>query len=75
MKPSPSPKSSQLDLFNARFEQLLNHEHPLYILANKLDWNRFHLAFEDCYSPDMGAPAKEIRLLVGLHYLKHAFNE
>ena len=75
MKPAPKPKSSQLDLFNARFEQLLNHQHPLYILANKIDWQRFDLAFEDCYCPDTGAPAKAIRLLVGLHYLKHAFNE
>lgn len=75
MKPAPRPKSSQLDLFNARFEQLLNHEHPLFILASKIDWWRFEPAFEECYSPDMGAPAKAIRLMVGLHYLKHAFNE
>lgn len=75
MKPSPKPKSSQLDLFNARFEQLLNHDHPLFILADKLDWQRFELAFDECYSSDMGAPAKAIRLMVGLHYLKHAFNE
>jgi IS5 family transposase len=75
MKPAPKPKSSQLDLFNARFEQLLNHQHPLYLLANKIDWQRFDLAFEDCYCPDTGAPAKAIRLLDGMHYLKHAFNE
>ena len=75
MKPPSRPKTSQLDLFNARFEQLLNHQHPLYVLAGKLDWNRFDLAFEDCYCPDTGAPAKAIRLMVGLHYLKHAFNE
>jgi IS5 family transposase len=75
MKPSPRPNSSQLDLFRAHFEQLLNHEHPLYILANKIDWSRFDLALEGCYCPDTGAPAKAIRLLVGLHYLKHAFNE
>ncbi len=29
---------------------------------------------EDCYSPDLGAPAKSVRLIVGLLYLKHAFN-
>ena len=75
MKPLPRPKSSQLDLFNALFEQLLNHEHPLFILANKIGWQRFEPAFDECYSPDMGAPAKAIRLMVGLHYLKHAFNE
>ena len=52
MKPPSRPKISQLDLFNARFEQLLNHQHSLYVLANKLDWNRFDLAFEECYSQE-----------------------
>ena len=75
MKPKPRPKSSQLDLFQAQFEQLLNHDHPLYLLANRIDWQRFDAALSDCYSCDLGAPAKSIRLLVGLHYLKHAFNE
>jgi hypothetical protein len=31
--------------------------------------------FADCYGPDFEAPGKATRLLVGLHYLKHAFNE
>lgn len=75
MKPKPRPKSSQLDLFQAQFEQLLNHEHPLYLLANRIDWQRFDSVLADCYCADFGAPAKSIRLLVGLHYLKHAFNE
>lgn len=75
MKPKPQPKSSQLDLFQAQFEQLLNHDHPLYVLANRIDWQRFDAALAECYSEDLGAPAKAIRLLVGLHYLKHAFDE
>ena len=75
MKPKPRPVASQLDLFQAQFEQLLNHDHPLFVLANTIDWKRFDAALADCYCPDIGAPAKAIRLLVGLHYLKHAFNE
>lgn len=75
MKPKPRPESSQLELFQAQFDQLLNPNHPLCILARKIDWNRFDLALADCYSPETGAPGKDIRLLVGLHYLKHAFNE
>lgn len=70
MKPKPRPESCQLDLFRAQFDQLLNHSHPLFILANKIDWSRFETALADCYCPDLGAPAKSIRLLVGLHYLK-----
>ena len=75
MKPKPRPVASQLDLFQAQFEQLLNHDHPLFQLANSIDWKRFDAAFADCYCPDIGAPAKAIRLLVGLHFLKHTFDE
>jgi len=75
MKPKSRPESSQLNLFQAQFEQLLHHEHPLFVLANKIDWQRFDVALAGCYCPDNGAPAKAIRLLVGLHYLKHMFDE
>ncbi len=40
-----------------------------------MDWDRFESAFSECYCPDFGAPAKSTRLMIGLHYLKHAFNE
>ncbi len=45
------------------------------MLAGQIDWARFDAALADCYSPDQGAPAKAVRLLVGMHYLKHAFDE
>lgn len=75
MKPKPRPEASQLNLFQAQFEQLLNPDHPLFVLANLIDWRRFDAALADCYCEEIGAPAKSTRLLVGLHYLKHAFNE
>jgi len=75
MKPRLRPKDDQLDLFQAHFDQILNPDHPLVVLANKIDWQRFDGALADCYCPDNGAPAKSARLMVGLHYLKHAFNE
>ncbi len=75
MQPKRRPESNQLQLFQAQFEQLLNPDHPLLVLARKIDWKRFDTALADCYSPDQGAPAKAVRLLVGLHYLKHTFNE
>lgn len=75
MRPRSQADGDQLDLFRAHFDQLLNPDHPLVILAQKIDWARFDTAFAEFYSDDMGAPAKATRLLVGLHYLKHAFNE
>jgi transposase, IS5 family len=74
MKPSFRPLSSQLQLFQSHFDQLLNPNHPLVVLSKKIDWNRFQVALEDCYSPDLGAPAKSVRVIIGLLYLKHAFN-
>jgi IS5 family transposase len=73
-----TPKKQQPDafeLFRSHFDQILNPEHPLIRLANRTDWSRFDAAFAGCYSPDMGAPGKAIRLMVGLHYLKHMFDE
>jgi hypothetical protein len=58
MKPKRRPESSQLQLFQAQFEQLLNQDHPLLVLARKIDWERFDTALADCYSPDQGAPAR-----------------
>lgn len=75
MRPRSQSDHDQLDLFRAHFDQLLNPDHPLVILAKKIDWTRFDAAFADFYTTDMGAPAKATRLLVGLHYLKHTFNE
>lgn len=75
MKPRPRPKFDQRDLFQSHFDQILNPDHALVVLADKIDWQRFDESLADCYCPDNGAPAKDVRLLVGLHYLKHAFNE
>ena len=58
------PVASQLDLFQSQFEQLLNHDHPLFLLSNTIDWKRFDAAFADCYCPDIGAPAKAIRFTI-----------
>ena len=74
MTPKPQPRD-EFELFRSHFNQILNPEHPLILLANHIDWPRFDAAFADCYCPDIGAPGKAIRLMVGLHYLKHAFNE
>ena len=56
------------------FEDTLNRNHPLFILANKVDWERFEKSFLGLYSQTTGAPAKPIRLMVGLLILKHIRN-
>ena len=74
MQPKPQPADA-FQLFRAHFKQILNLEHPLVQLADQIDWPRFDAAFADSYSEELGAPGKAIRLMVGLHYLKYAFNE
>lgn len=66
----PSKKDSQRSMFFS-LEDSLDQRHPLYILANKVDWRMFEQAFSPLYSQDNGAPAKPIRLMVGLLILKH----
>jgi IS5 family transposase len=60
--------------FYSTFEEQLNHKHPLYILANQVRWQIFEESFRKYYSETMGAPAKPIRLMVGLIILKHLRN-
>ena len=67
--------SDQGDLYRSRLDQILNRTHPLYRLADSIDWSFFENQFGPLYSDGMGRPAAPIRLLVGLHYLKHAYNE
>src|SRR3990170_3477671 len=73
MQPKPQ-KRDAFELFQSHFDQLLNPAHELVQLAQKIDWARFEASFAGGYSPDMGAPAKATRLMVGLQYLKYTFN-
>ena len=75
MTPRPRSDADQLNLFQTHLDRVIDPNHPLVVLADKIDWQRFDTALADCYCPDNGAPAKATRLLVGLHYLKHAFDE
>ncbi len=74
MKPKIT-STNQFDLFRSHFKQILNPDHQLCLLADTIDWSDFNAQFIDCYSGDMGRPGNAIRLMVGLHYLKHAFDE
>ncbi len=74
MKPKAT-SIGQFELFQANFNQILNLDHELCQLAKAINWDRFNAELANCYSEDMGRPGIAIRLMIGLHYLKHAFNE
>ncbi|HMY84578.1 MAG TPA: IS5 family transposase [Saprospiraceae bacterium] len=70
----PHKKNNTLTSLFTSFEDILDQRHPLFILANKIDWKVFEDAFLPLYSQDNGRPAKPIRLMVGLLILKHIRN-
>jgi transposase, IS5 family len=70
MRPS-RPASGKVDLFRERLEAIIDPRHRLVRLAGLVPWSRFDDAFGRFYGP-LGRPAKPTRLMVGLHYLKHA---
>lgn len=71
----PKNAHSQRELFGGELAEILNHKHPLYILASKIDWSQFEAVIDPCYARNVGRPGVSTRLMVGLLYLKHAFNE
>jgi transposase, IS5 family len=76
MKPRDSQAHNpQENLFQSRLDQQLNPKHPLFQLAQQIDWHYFEQEFGILYSEEMGRPGVPTRLLVGLHYLKHAYQE
>ncbi|NOY53032.1 MAG: IS5 family transposase [Deltaproteobacteria bacterium] len=75
MQPKKMPESGQGDLFRARLDQILNPKHPLFILANQIDWKSFEEDFGAFFVEKQGRPGLPVRLVVGLHYLKYTFDE
>ncbi len=65
--------SNQTGMFSSLGDQL-DQKHPLYILANRINWQLFEDSFQKHYSQKMGAPSKPIRLMVSLLILKHVRN-
>lgn len=74
MKPKKQERGGCDDLFRMRLEQILDRRHTLYRLGGKIDWAAAEEHFGALYSEE-GRPGIPIRLMVGLHYLKHTFNE
>jgi len=66
-------KKSQISMFFS-LKDTLDQKHPLFILAEKINWLQFEEAFSPLYCPDNGRIALPIRLMVGLLILKHLRN-
>ena len=74
-----NPKASahtdpQRDLFHIELQHLVDRRHPLVQLADQIHWEQFDAAFAPLFCADNGRAACPVRLMVGLHYLKHSFD-
>ena len=65
--------SKQLSMFSS-LKDMLSHQHPLFQLSNKINWESFENAFSPLYCSSNGRPAHPIRLMCGLLILKHLRN-
>jgi IS5 family transposase len=54
-------------------QQVLDPTHELLVLAGQIDWGAVTMGLRPSYAK-LGRYAKPIRLMVGLHVLKHRFN-
>ena len=60
-------------MFRTELADIIDLHHALVMLAGRIDWAFFEREFSAPFSETTGAPAKPVRLMVGLHYLKHEF--
>ena len=70
---NPSSNSRQASLF-WDLETMPDSKHPLFKLANMVDWSLFEKSFAPLFCVDNGRPPKLIRLMTGLLMLKHLRN-
>src|ERR1700730_9509473 len=71
MKPRPKPQDSGTqELFRAKLRNIINLDHELVRLGELIDWARLERHFAPYYR-EAGRPGLPIRLVVGLHLLKH----
>lgn len=52
---------------------VLDPEQELFKLTRIIDWGRLEAEFGSLYCPNNGRPGVPIRLMAGLHFLKHTF--
>lgn len=75
MRPPHHAEQASDEAAKVRLALIVSHEHPLYRLAEAIDWTRFETEFGLLYAEAVGRPGLPTRLMVGLHYLKYLFDE
>ncbi|MFL6256302.1 MAG: IS5 family transposase [Pyrinomonadaceae bacterium] len=75
MRPPTDLEPAPDDASKVCLALLISHAHPLYRLAEAIEWSRFEAELGPLYAEATGRPGLPTRLMVGLHYLKYLFDE
>jgi transposase, IS5 family len=66
-------KVYQLNLASGLLQTILRPDHELVLLAERIDWEALEDKLVTKFS-QFGREAKRVRLMIGLHFLKHLYN-
>ncbi len=67
-------KSQSIPSLFSNLSDMLSQSHPLYKLADEIDWGKFDNTFDSLYCHDNGRSGKSIRLMCGLLIIKNLRN-
>ena len=71
---TPRRTDASPDLFGISLAQVINLDHPLVRLTSEFDWEGIRREIEPSFCDANGRPGADVRVVVGLFYLKSAFN-
>jgi IS5 family transposase len=71
---TPKRTDASADLFGFSLVQLINLDHPLVRLSYEFDWEGIRREIEPSFCDANGRAVADVRVVVGLFYLKSAFN-
>jgi len=63
------------NLFTVSLKKVISLDHPLVKLADQIDWEAIRREIEPAFCDDNGRPGADVRVVIGLFYLKHAFDQ
>ena len=69
-----TPENHQTNIFDTDLLQQLDPTEPLLQLSKRIPWQEFHDEFKS-HDKKGGAPAKPIRLMIGLLILKQLHDQ
>lgn len=73
MKPKTTEHTPQQDFLQPELSDIIDMRHELVLLGNRIDWASCEARFGELYDDGRGRPGLPIRMMVGLHFIKHLY--